>query len=77
MVYVIGFPTITDAMATDALAKESDWKGELINIPPFLKAGCGFAFYVENLELKMLTSELEKNHIRYEKIVPTTLEEIL
>lgn len=77
MVYVIGFPTITDAMATESLAKENDWKGELINIPPFLKAGCGFAFYVENFELRMLQEELEKNQIRYEKIVPTTLEDIL
>lgn len=74
MDHIVTFPTISDAMGCEKAVKDTKWVGELIPIPEFLNAGCGFSFHIEDVGREDIEKLLEKNDVKWQEIIEVKIE---
>ncbi|MGI5066664.1 DUF3343 domain-containing protein [Treponema putidum] len=74
MNYIITFATTTAAIQCDSIIKTNPINARLIPIPSFLKAGCGFACFFQNVQKEKVESWIGKNNISYEELLEVRYE---
>ncbi|UTC64507.1 DUF3343 domain-containing protein [Treponema sp. OMZ 788] len=74
MNYIITFGTTTAAIQCDSMIKADPINAKLIPIPGFLKAGCGFACFFQNLKKSEVENWISKNGISYEDLLEVRYE---
>ena len=65
---VVGFHTISEALAVEKASKEGKLPGRLGPVPREVKAGCGYAWLAEDSERAELERALEEQNLAYEAI---------
>ncbi|HHX36572.1 MAG TPA: DUF3343 domain-containing protein [Clostridiaceae bacterium] len=68
MIFIITFATVTDALAVEAYAAATGLGGEIIALPGYLKAGCGFAYEIDATNKEELATCLAEARLPYETI---------
>lgn len=74
MNYIITFATTTAAIQCDSMIKADPINAKLVSIPGFLKAGCGFACFFQNLKKSEVENWISKNGISYETLIEVRYE---
>ncbi|OOB79021.1 MAG: hypothetical protein BEN19_08230 [Epulopiscium sp. Nuni2H_MBin003] len=64
---LVTFYNTTTAMMFEDVAKENEFQGRLIPLPPSIGAGCGFS-WLTNSNSQQINSFIVKNQLEYEDI---------
>ncbi|UTY34472.1 DUF3343 domain-containing protein [Treponema putidum] len=74
MNYIITFATTTAAIQCDSIIKTNPINARLIPIPSFLKAGCGFACFFQNIKKNEVENWISTNGISCEELIEVRYE---